>query len=117
MADTVHRFRDLTTERLNQVKETQAILLEKGRAMVAPGGRIIYITCSVLASEGPHLIKRFLGNAPEIELADITNIWADTIGKVGGGDCPPTKDGLLHLLPGRDGTDGFFIAVMQARLR
>jgi len=107
----------LTAERLSHVKETQAILLEKARAMVAPGGRIIYITCSVLASEGPHLIKKFLGNAPEIELADIVDIWADTITKVGGGECPPTEDGLLHLLPGRDGTDGFFIAVMQARLR
>lgn len=107
----------LTPERLNQIKDTQAILLEKARAMVAPGGRIIYINCSVLASEGPHLIKKFLGNAPEIELADIMDIWADTIGKAGGGDCPPTENGVLHLLPGRDGTDGFFIAVMQARLR
>ena len=64
-----------------------------------------------------HLIKKFLGNAPEIELADIVDIWADTITKVGGGECPPIEDGLLQLLPGRDGTDGFFIAVMQARLR
>ena len=63
------------------------------------------------------LIKKFLGNTPEIELADIVDIWADTITEVGGGECPPTEDGMLHLLPGRDGTDGFFIAVMQARLR
>ena len=92
-------------------------MLEKARAMVVPGGRIIYITCSVLASEGADLIKGFLANAPEIELADITDIWGDTIGKMGGGICPPIKDGLLQLLPGRDGTDGFFIAVLQARLR
>ena len=85
--------------------------------MVVPGGRIIYIPCSVLASDGPDLITRFLTDAPEIELADITDIWADTIGKAGGGDCPPTDNGMLQLLPGRDGTDGFFIAVLQARLR
>ena len=85
--------------------------------MVVPGGRIIYITCSVLASEGADLIKQFLANAPEIELADITDIWGDTINKIGGGACPPTNDGLLQLLPGRDGTYGFFIAVLQARLR
>jgi 16S rRNA (cytosine967-C5)-methyltransferase len=107
----------LTPEKLDKIKDTQAILLEKARAMVAPGGRIIYITCSVLASEGVDLIKRFLAKAPEIELADITDIWGDTIGKIGGGACPPTNDGLLQLLPGRDGTDGFFIAVLQARLR
>ena len=107
----------LSAERLHHIKQTQAILLEKARAMVVPGGRIIYITCSVLASEGPQLIKRFLVNTPEIELADIGDIWADTIGKAGGGACPPIVDGLLQLLPGRDGTDGFFIAVMQSRLR
>ena len=39
----------LTADWLNQIKQTQAILLEKARAMVVPGGRIIYITCSVLA--------------------------------------------------------------------
>ena len=77
--------------------------------MVVPGGRIIYITCSVLASEGPQLIKQFLANAPEIEIADIADIWAETIGKDGGGACPPIEDGLLQLLPGRDGTDGFLL--------
>ncbi|MDC1383442.1 RsmB/NOP family class I SAM-dependent RNA methyltransferase [Candidatus Puniceispirillum sp.] len=107
----------LTAERLDQIKQTQLILLEKARAMVVPGGRIIYIICSVLASEGPQLIKQFLAKAPELECADIADIWADTVVKAGGGACPPTDNGLLQLLPNRDGTDGFFIAVIQARLR
>ena len=107
----------LTADRLKQIKQTQQILLEKARVMVVPGGRIIYIACSILATEGSQLIKQFLATAPEIELADIAEIWADTIVKAGGGVCPPIKDGLLQLLPGRDGTDGFFIAVMQSRLR
>ena len=89
-----------TAKRLNEIKKTQAILLEKARAMVVPGGRIIYITCSVLASEGPQLIKQFLANAPEIEIADIADIWAETIGKDGGGACPPIEDGLLQLCQG-----------------
>jgi 16S rRNA (cytosine967-C5)-methyltransferase len=97
--------------------ETQAVLLDKARAMVAPGGRIIYITCSVLASEGQKQVQRLLDEAPELELADIAEIWADTIGKAGGGACPPTKNNMLQLLPARDGTDGFFLAVLQARLR
>ena len=50
--------------------------------MVVPGGRIIYITCSVLASEGADLIKQFLANAPEIELADIADIWGDTLARL-----------------------------------
>ena len=107
----------LTPERLAYYQETQAILLEKARAMVAPGGRIIYITCSLLASEGAEQIKNFLQTAPEFEPADIGDIWHDTVAATGGGACPPHQPGMLQLLPGRDGTDGFFIAILQARLR
>ena len=107
----------LTPERLAYYKETQAILLEKARAMVAPGGRIIYIICSLLASEGAEQIKNFLQTAPEFEPADIGDIWHDTVAATGGGACPPHQPGMLQLLPGRDGTDGFFIAILQARLR
>jgi 16S rRNA (cytosine967-C5)-methyltransferase len=107
----------LSQDRLSHYQATQAILLEKARAMVAPGGRIIYITCSILASEGAQQIDQFLATAPDIELADMADIWADTVGTAGGGACPPHPHGMLQLLPGRDGTDGFFIAVLQARLR
>ncbi len=107
----------LTPEILAERREAQAFLLDKARAMVAPGGRIIYITCSVLASEGRQQIDRFLSEASELEISNIREIWADTIGKIGGGVCPPTDNDMLRLLPARDGTDGFFIAIIQARLR
>ena len=106
----------LTPERLTYFQKTQAILLEKARAMAAPGGRIIYITCSLLASEGVEQIKTFLQTAPEFEPTDIGDIWHDTVGAAGGGACPPHQPGMLQLLPRRDGTDGFFIAILQARL-
>ena len=92
----------------------QADLLEKGRAMVAPGGRIIYITCSLFHSEGEAQIARLLDEAPELEIADASDIWQDVIGT---DNCPPVENGMLRLRPGRDGTDGFFLAVLQSRLR
>lgn len=107
----------LTPEMLAERQQTQAILLNKARAMVAPGGRIVYITCSVLASEGRDQINRLLATANELELADIAAIWDDTVRKAGGGRCPPTVDNMLQLLPRRDGCDGFFVAVFQARFR
>lgn len=106
-----------TPEDLARYQLLQSNLLDKGRAMVTPGGRIMFITCSVLASEGALQVDRLLSEAPELELADISDIWGDTIGALGGGDCPPLDRGMLRLLPGRDGTDGFFMAVLQARLR
>ena len=55
-----------------------------------------------------------MAEAPELEIAEISDIWQDVIG---GDNCPQTQDGMLRLLPGRDGTDGFFMAVLQSRLR
>ena len=101
-------------EGLDDLRQAQAELLDRGRAMVAPGGRIIYITCSLLRSEGEQQIERLLEEAPELEIADITAIWQDVIGTDA---CPPTPGGMLRLLPGRDGTDGFFMAVLQSRRR
>jgi 16S rRNA (cytosine967-C5)-methyltransferase len=92
----------------------QAALLEKSRTMLAAGGRIIYITCSLFHSEGEAQIARLMAEAPELEIADITDIWVDVMG---GETPPPTHDGMLRLLPGRDGTDGFFMAVLQSRRR
>ena len=56
-----------------------------------------------------------MADAPELEIADIAEIWADVI--AGDAPPPPTRDGMLRLLPGRDGTDGFFMAVLQSRRR
>lgn len=99
---------------LASAQDAQAALLDRGRAMVTPGGRIVYITCSLLRSEGEAQIERLLGEAPELEIAEIAEIWQDVIGNDG---CPPTDRGMLRLLPGRDGTDGFFMAVLQSRRR
>jgi 16S rRNA (cytosine967-C5)-methyltransferase len=99
---------------LAELHAVQAALLDRGRAMVAPGGRIIYITCSLLRSEGEAQIERILAAAPELEIADIAAIWQDVIGA---DNCPSAPGGMLRLLPGRDGTDGFFLTVLQAKRR
>jgi 16S rRNA C967 or C1407 C5-methylase (RsmB/RsmF family) len=75
----------------------------------------------LLASECEAQITAFLENAPELEMADVGDIWDDTIGRLNGGACPQVTSlnpsGMLRLLPRRDNTDGFFIAIIQARLR
>jgi len=99
---------------LARAQAAQAALLDRARAMVVPGGRIAYITCSLLRSEGEAQIDRLLTEAPELEIAEIAEIWQDVVGNDA---CPQTDRGMLRLLPARDGTDGFFMAVLQSRRR
>lgn len=101
----------LSLERLQEHLATQARLLDEASALVKPGGRLIYATCSVLAAENRGQIAAFLGRpggAAFTPLA-ISDIWAATIAA----PCPPTPDAYLDLAPDSTGTDGFFVAVLE----
>lgn len=50
---------DLTPERLTEFARVQAEILAKAAALVAPGGRLIYCTCSVLNEENEGVLERF----------------------------------------------------------
>jgi 16S rRNA (cytosine967-C5)-methyltransferase len=51
-------------EDLAKLERVQAEILEKAQGFVAPGGTLVYATCSVLASENTAQIERFLQNNP-----------------------------------------------------
>jgi 16S rRNA (cytosine967-C5)-methyltransferase len=42
----------------------QAEVLDRAAALVKPGGRIAYVTCSVLPSENGEQVRSFLGRHP-----------------------------------------------------
>ncbi|MEM7743668.1 MAG: RsmB/NOP family class I SAM-dependent RNA methyltransferase [Pseudomonadota bacterium] len=54
----------LDSERLAVLEATQAEVLSSGAALVAPGGRLVYATCSLLASENAAQVERFLAASP-----------------------------------------------------
>jgi 16S rRNA (cytosine967-C5)-methyltransferase len=96
----------LTRKLLDQRKSDQREVLKRGAALVKPGGRLIYITCSVLAEENTEQISWFLGSVPEFSLMHFTQAW---------NEAPPSADGrndTLLLTPHTHDTDGFFVAVM-----
>ncbi|MEI4263067.1 RsmB/NOP family class I SAM-dependent RNA methyltransferase [Roseovarius sp. D0-M9] len=55
----------LTPERLAELTEIQAGILREASHLVAPEGRLIYATCSVLRDENEDRIDAFLDSAPE----------------------------------------------------
>ena len=80
----------------------QARLLAAGAKLVKPGGRLVYVTCSLLDGEGAGQVGNFLADHPGWRAEPI--------------DLPagrPRGPGL-RLTPHHDGTDGFFIASLSS---
>jgi 16S rRNA (cytosine967-C5)-methyltransferase len=99
---------------LAQRQAEQRAVLALGAPLVKPGGRLVYVTCSVLPEENSDQIAAFLASNPQF----VTVPWADTWRAALGGDPPTSADGSeesLLLTPARHHTDGFFIAIMTKR--
>ena len=102
----------LAEVQLQQRIRDQREVLERAATLVKKGGRIVYITCSVLPEENTTQVERFLGIHREFEIIPYAVQWAAAIGT------PPPKsaDGrtdTLLVTPAQHGTDGFFIAVLK----
>ena len=95
-----------------RIKE-QAEVLDRAAAQVKPGGRITYITCSVLAEENSEQIRSFLGRqsgfavVPPEETASVLGDKAKDFAAA----ALASSEGWL-MTPRRTGTDGFFVAVL-----
>ena len=90
-------------EDVDRLVELQTGLLEALWSVLAPGGRLVYATCSVFPVENQHRIARFLQRHDDAHELPIVGPW---------GRC------LQHgrqIFPGMDTMDGFYYAVVQKR--
>jgi 16S rRNA (cytosine967-C5)-methyltransferase len=93
---------------LEQRLKEQDEVLDKAAQYVAPGGRLIYVTCSLLAAENEDGVTKFLASH-----GDFAPIAVDTL-TAALPDLSRFGSGLgLRLTPHRSGTDGFFIAGLR----
>ncbi|MCJ9701859.1 MFS transporter, partial [Bradyrhizobium sp. SHOUNA76] len=92
----------------------QAEVLERAVPLVKAGGRIAYITCSVLSEENGEQVRAFVGRHPEFSVAPpeqtASVLWdkAEAFGEA----ALQSDEGWL-LTPRRTGTDGFFVSVLR----
>ncbi len=100
----------LRPQALGERVREQSDLLATAAALVRPGARIVYETCSFLPDENARQVAAFLAVH-----ADFRNVEGATIAAEIGLD-----DATAHLLeegvlvtPGRTGTDAFFVAVLE----
>lgn len=68
----------LTPEFLDQIRSTQAQILEQYSQLVKDGGQLVYATCSVLPSENQQQVQRFLQSpaGQRFTLVEEHQIWA-----------------------------------------
>jgi 16S rRNA (cytosine967-C5)-methyltransferase len=99
-----------------KLADLQLRLLDKAGSMVAPGGRLVFCTCSLEPEEGELQAQAFLARHPEFARVPIR------AEEIGGLDGFVTKDGDFRSLPhlGRasameGGLDGFFAARFSHR--
>ncbi len=69
--------------------------------LLRPGGRLLYVTCSVLPAENRELIDSFLQVDKAARLLPLERPWGLDI------------NGARQLLPTADGADGLFYALLQ----
>ena len=108
---TVRRDPDIKWRRherdLLALAERQLTLLQRAAAVVRPGGRLVYATCSSEPEENEMVVERFLATQPAFQLLDLR--------REGRAELAPVLDGrgLLRTLPFEHGLEAFFAAALQ----
>jgi len=92
---------------LRKADDIDGLALQQGRLLqalwplLAPGGMLLYCTCSVLAEENTRQIEHFLAAMPDAREVTVAAAW----GRV----CRHGR----QLLPGDDNMDGFYFACLR----
>jgi 16S rRNA (cytosine967-C5)-methyltransferase len=90
---------------IDKLPVLQGKLLRAAWSLLAPGGRLVYVTCTVTRSENHDVIAGFLDGAADAQIVPV-EAWE---GWPGLGEA----DGFgRQILPGEAGADGFYYAAL-----
>jgi len=99
----------LTEAEVDRLPAEQLAICERALGLLAPGGRLVYATCTVLRAENEDVVGRLLERHPDLEMVPVKEIWGrERAEAVGDGT-------VMKTLPNRHGCDGFFAAVLRRR--
>jgi len=82
--------------------DRQMEILEEAAKMLAPGGRLVYSTCTFNDTENEGVLTRFLAVHPEFSLVPFALAGL-----------PEAKAGYLHLYPHEMRGEGHFVSLLQ----
>ena len=95
---------------INELCDLQQNILQSASRLVRTGGKIFYITCSLLKDENQNQIDKFLQNNPDFHISSIETLWNDVFEQKYQSD-----EKTLTLLPHQNDSDGFFVAVLERK--
>lgn len=104
------RFK-FSQRKLDELTDKQFFLMGEAADLLKVGGRIIYMTCSLLKDENEEKVEQFLKFQEDFKLLDYKTLWHE-----GWGECPETAaddQNMLLLTPKNHQTDGFFVAILE----
>ncbi|HEY6633704.1 MAG TPA: RsmB/NOP family class I SAM-dependent RNA methyltransferase [Rhizobiaceae bacterium] len=102
----------LSQKQLDVRTAEQKAILDAAKLFVKPGGRLVYITCSVFPAENAGQIDAFLGREPGFAPLDHRTLWKEHFpGSEDLARIAPARG--ISLTPARSGTDGFYFAALR----
>lgn len=99
-----------TPDDLNALVDLQRSLLGHAATLLAPGGVLVYVTCSPLVEETTEQIQWLAQTRGDLEVLDTPAILARIVDR----DIPGARRGnAVQLWPHRHGTDAMFIQALR----
>jgi len=89
---------------IGELVTRQAAIVDSLWQLLAPGGKLLYATCSVMPQENFQQIEHFMSTHTEARLIELPVDWGRSCG------CG------RQILPGEDGMDGFYYALLEKPL-
>lgn len=101
----------LTPEAVERLAATQRAIVERMLPLLAPGGRLIFATCSLLRAEGEALMDEVEAAHPDLQPVNLAEIYDRAYVERFARSAPHR----LRLLPHLHDTDGFFVTCLRKR--
>lgn len=98
----------MSPQQIEELVKLQRSILKNAATYVKPGGTLIYSTCTVTKEENEQQVEWILKNLPLEPIALEGCICEELLGE-------NRESCFLQLLPGREKTDGFFLAKFRKK--
>ncbi len=95
---------DWSPETVEMCARRQAEILDSGAAMLRPGGRLVYSTCTFAPEEDERAVAEFLARHPEFEPETVTAPWFEA-----------GENGSFRMWPHKLLGEGHFAAVLRKK--